>query len=1040
MAPEFALFLSPDGIALAHRQPAGHWAVLADTALDVPDLPAALAQMRQRGEDRAGSGFATLVILPDDQILFTSLTAPGPDDADRLAQIQDGLDGLTPYGVSDLAYDFVPLEDGRVKLAVVARETLAEAEGFARENGFEPAGFAARPLDNRYPGVAHFDRSPDWTASISDIEFGHDSWQQAPAPAEAPSERDTAPGEDASGAPEPKPDDAAPEDAPSPEGAGSSAPASAANDGLQEEAPVSADSEPDIAPAEDPAPAAAAGPDDASAPVTDETPSTHGPNDAPGQQRSAEDDAPLQIPTGFGAGRALGSPETAAERVGSRPSRLAIGATDEPSSSPDPAQHPARDGTLSPARPRFGRGHTKPADPPPDPAPTRPEAAGPVPDLPPLTRSKLRALRKKGQDKTAPVPPKRPALAAAPGDAAAGGASASDDAQTMRARLSGMGKRLSAGTERARDKAAGLSARRKNRAADVPGPDGSAAGIGSITARLKTLGRATRPGHQAQGGAADSALDARAVEEPARTGITPDEIAPPPARKPRLATPKRRRAAPAPTSPTDADTTLSGGLLGREGYAGDRGPSLRAGLILTLILLAVLGLIAIWAVFYLPDTALARWLGMGRQDAVVEQVDGAPRVSDAPQAPVSPPQAVDGGPAVVNLTPEATAPQAAATQPQQPDLLPDIDADLDLGPAPVAVPRVDPETLLPSVAEAEDFYARTGIWQRPPVIELPVPETELGGVLLAGLDPPVISLDAYALPVPSVNPSADLPRRHTSPVAPETEFVFDDNGLVLPSPEGTLNPDGILVFAGAPVLTPPRRPGDAPAAAEPGPDAPGAEADPTAGAIDTALLDARRPAGRPTDLQEQRERTLLGGITYAELGQIRPEGRPASVQETAAAAAEAAHSAADAEAAVAEITTTSEMAVAVSFVPRARPGNIGVLVETARAAAGSTAGGGNQATPVVARPSDTVQPEIPSSASVTRAATRENAINLHRINLIGVTGADSDRRALVRLPSGRFLTVGAGDQLDGGRVAAIGQTTLQYVKSGRTLTLEVPSG
>jgi len=1022
MAPEFALFLSPDGIALAHRQPAGHWAVLADTALDVPDLPAALAQMRQRGEDRAGAGFATLVILPDDQILFTSLTAPGPDDADRLAQIQDGLDGLTPYGVSDLAYDFVPLNDGRVKLAVVARDTLAEAEGFARENGFEPVGFAARPLDNRYPGVAHFDRSLEWTASISDIEFGHDSWQKSNPLAEAPSEGDATPAEDAERAPA-----AMPEDAPAPE--------TPTNDGTHAEAPpiapASADHEPDTAPA------TAADPQGATAPVAAETPTPQGSNDTPDQQPAPEDDAPLQIPTGFGAGRTLSSPETAAERVGSRPSRLAIGATDEPPSPPDTTEQPARD-DAAPAQPRFGRGRTTPAETPadPTPAPARPEAAGPAPDLPPLTRSKLRAQRKQGQGKTAPPPPQRPA--AAPGDPASGSASASDNAQTMRTRLSGMGKRLSAGTERARDTAAGLSARRKDRATDAPGSDSSAAGIGSITARLKTLGRATRPGHQAQEGRAEPAADATA-----NARITPDEIAPPPARKPRLATPKRRRTAPAPTSPTDADTTLTGGLLGREDYASGRGPSLRAGIILTLILLAVLGLIAMWAVFYLPDTALARWLGLDRPDAVVEQVDGAPQISDAPQAPVTPPQGADSGPAVANLTPEATAPQAAGTQPQQPDLLPDIDADLDLGPAPVAVPRIDPETLLPSVAETEDFYARTGIWQRPPVIELPVPETELEGVLLAGLDPPVVSLDAYALPVPSVNPSADLPRRHTSPVDPETEFVFDDNGLVLPSPEGTLNPDGILVFAGAPALTPPQRPGDAPAAG-PDPEAPGAEADPTAGAIDTALLGTRRPAGRPTDLQEQRERTLLGGITYAELGQIRPEGRPASVQETAAAAAaeaEAAHDAADAEAEVAEITTISEMAVAVSFVPRARPGDFGDVVETARAAAGSTAGAGSTATAAVAaRPADTVQPEIPSSASVTRAATRENAINLHRINLIGVTGADSDRRALVRLPSGRFLTVGAGDRLDGGRVAAIGQTTLQYVKSGRTLTLEVPSG
>ena len=62
------------------------------------------------------------------------------------------------------------------------------------------------------------------------------------------------------------------------------------------------------------------------------------------------------------------------------------------------------------------------------------------------------------------------------------------------------------------------------------------------------------------------------------------------------------------------------------------------------------------------------------------------------------------------------------------------------------------------------------------------------------------------------------------------------------------------------------------------------------------------------------------------------------------------------------------------------------------------------------------------------------------MNLIGVSGTSSQRRALVRLPSGRFVTVEVGDRLDGGQVAAIGESSLQYVKRGRTITLDVPTG
>ncbi|MBU1277669.1 MAG: hypothetical protein KJ699_15275, partial [Alphaproteobacteria bacterium] len=83
--------------------------------------------------------------------------------------------------------------------------------------------------------------------------------------------------------------------------------------------------------------------------------------------------------------------------------------------------------------------------------------------------------------------------------------------------------------------------------------------------------------------------------------------------------------------------------------------------------------------------------------------------------------------------------------------------------------------------------------------------------------------------------------------------------------------------------------------------------------------------------------------------------------------------------------------------------------------------------------------KIPSSAptTVARAATVKNAINLRALNLMGVYGSSSDRRALVRLPSGRFAKVKIGDKIDGGRVQSIGSDSLTYVKNGRSITLEV---
>jgi Tfp pilus assembly protein PilP len=77
---------------------------------------------------------------------------------------------------------------------------------------------------------------------------------------------------------------------------------------------------------------------------------------------------------------------------------------------------------------------------------------------------------------------------------------------------------------------------------------------------------------------------------------------------------------------------------------------------------------------------------------------------------------------------------------------------------------------------------------------------------------------------------------------------------------------------------------------------------------------------------------------------------------------------------------------------------------------------------------------------VARQATYVNALNLSRLNLIGVYGTASNRHALVRTSSGRYTKVRVGDRLDGGTVAAITSSELRYRKSGQMVTLAMPRG
>ena len=335
-------------------------------------------------------------------------------------------------------------------------------------------------------------------------------------------------------------------------------------------------------------------------------------------------------------------------------------------------------------------------------------------------------------------------------------------------------------------------------------------------------------------------------------------------------------------------------------------------------------------------------------------------------------------------------------------------------------PDIDPEALADgvtgegvdgSVADLEEAaqYAATGIWQRvPDIAELP-PLIDLDSMYVASIDNTELSQDAIALPQQTAL-NTDTPfGAVSSPTEAGRAFDLDPRGLVEATPEGTLNPDGIMVFAGRPEITPPATP-DRPSARE-------QEAADTAARI--ALLQKVRPRTRPNDLVEQAERAQHGGVVRAELLSKRPPTRPASLKTEEQ-----------------ESQPATALAVARAPQPRARPANFANLVDRAKRRQKQQP---QQQTAAVAAPA-AVAPSIPSSASVARQATVQRALNLRRVNLIGVYGKPSARRALVRLPSGRYVKVKVGDRIDGGRIVAIGDSQLQYQKGGRNRTLNLPNG
>lgn len=165
---EYALSFSEDAVQLQRRDAAAEgvapsvWRHLGSVQFDSAgfrdDVSALLAMTG------APAPLPVTMVIPDDQILYTTLTvAPG---ADRERAVAKALDGLTPYAIEDLAFDWDGDGDS-VRVAAVARQTLREARDFAAQYGFDAQGFRAAPTDGAYPGEPVFVLDPPARARVA---------------------------------------------------------------------------------------------------------------------------------------------------------------------------------------------------------------------------------------------------------------------------------------------------------------------------------------------------------------------------------------------------------------------------------------------------------------------------------------------------------------------------------------------------------------------------------------------------------------------------------------------------------------------------------------------------------------------------------------------------------------------------------------------------------------------------------------------------------------------------------------------------------
>ena len=386
----------------------------------------------------------------------------------------------------------------------------------------------------------------------------------------------------------------------------------------------------------------------------------------------------------------------------------------------------------------------------------------------------------------------------------------------------------------------------------------------------------------------------------------------------------------------------------------------------------------------------------------VQQTAGIP--DPTPAAPSPTPETEDVPRAPISAMAPPTTDVISPVETESAALHPEGEAELefaDQGPAAssnyadLVLPFLTDPEVIPKDA-LERIYIASGVWALEPNAPTVPDQVTLGDLYVASIDPSFEQQDAIALGSIQ-NPFADQIFLSPPSPAPEgTVFVLDDRGLVTPSSQGTLSPDGHHVFAGLPNFRPPERPN--------------LIEEPAHVAIrltNTGLpINELKPRLPPTAEEEP--------VIISAAAGIRPRLRPDDLA-TPAAIAEA-------------IASAQAGARTSSVMPRLRPKDLKIPVQTALTPATRN------------RPSDETVTRQNSSSFVAAEATLKDAINLRKINVIGIYGSGSNRRAMVRMTTGRRLMVEVGDSLDGGRVAAISDSELRYVKGGRNVVLKIPKG
>lgn len=998
MKPTFALDLTRDAIAILHRTPKG-WLSIGEVAFDAPDLDDALDYVRKTAHGLSPISMTTKVILPAGQILYTEVHAPGPSREDKRRQIAAALEGRTPYDVKDLVFDWSG-KGATVKVAVVARETLQEAEDFATTHRLNPVSFVAIPEEGTFVGEAWFGPTG---AAASILASGETVERDREAVTIL---RRDLPATDPAAHAEP----AALPDATTPE----AAPKAAADDTAADE-PL------------------------------------------PGLEEALNADLPEMV-ADSAAPRPAGRLTPELDELGDALPGGQVGSGDTATSD-----------TVVSGEPHTSPAPNIPAAQPETPILATPQLLAPLPPSPaPETQPETSA------ETSAETPPKPPEVEEAPfahvTDTAAfpeDTAVPPDDESATPKPKQAAADDLDSDIPPAPSTAALVAfASRRSAANAMPGPSTAPA-----------LGAAASAQPITQPSAKLAAPAARTTPPKGFSGLVTAPTIPGTRAKPKL----KIAGGDIPRPGTAAPTTVKSPARPGGTFGASVPPRNRSGIVfmvMVVLLLLGLALVGVWASYFLQQS----------EDSAPSTIDLAsnaiPGIDDEMLADMQDPEGMtdplpeaegevlpEGGagalatetlPGSIGVDPDEATPDESLAAAPEAEAAPESVTELAVEPAPETTVATDLTAAQAPVEDQDEIF-------------------------LSAMDAPPPALDALALPVPAATVDA-LPETPMPPPAFGTVYAFDANGLLKPTPEGIVSPEGVMLIAGKPPILPPQRSELAAAAAvaassdetvlvtEAG-TAAGTESAELAPAPSDPAMAGFRPRPRPENLvpattpspdptTEDDARLATDGTS--DVATIRPLPRPATVLAAAsaslpsggivvadAAPSDSGVSQAEALLAAAALEAENPSIVAISKRPAARPDDLSRAVEAAVAAAVRAPEPEAEVIEVAAAaPAPELKPEeldeidepdaarpapsIPTKASVAKQATFANAINLSKINLIGTYGTDSRRYALIRQSNGRYKKVKVGDKIDGGTVKAITETEVRYQKGGKLVSLKMP--